>query len=137
MRLLSRLVGMQVRVLLAELKKGSTDSIMCCLFYCPLPIIFESIDLMETSESRGPCSLYILYSEEADRYYAGISRDPYRRLVFHNSMERGFTSRYRPWKLLYVKEYPSRIEAQRAEKKVKSWKSRKMTEKVIKGELSV
>jgi hypothetical protein len=32
-------------------------------FLLPRPIIFESIEAMETSETTGPCSLYILYSE--------------------------------------------------------------------------
>jgi putative endonuclease len=78
--------------------------------------------------------LYILKSEIASRYYYGISEDPERRLSFHNSIEHGFTSRYRPWQLVYTKQYPSRTEAHRAELKVKSWKSRVMTEKLISGE---
>ena len=81
--------------------------------------------------------LYILKSESADRYYIGISSNPYRRLEYHNTLEKGFTSRYRPWKLVYERQYPSKAEAQRAEKTVKRWKSRRMMENLIIGELTI
>ncbi len=84
-----------------------------------------------------PYFLYILHSESADRYYVGISSDPERRLYFHNSVEKGFTSRYRPWSKVFVKEYPSKADAQMAESTVKSWKSRKMIERLIAGKLSI
>ncbi|MDI6765480.1 MAG: GIY-YIG nuclease family protein [Bacteroidota bacterium] len=42
--------------------------------------------------------VYILQSISHDRYYVGQSENPERRLEFHNSIEKGFTSRYRPWK---------------------------------------
>ena len=84
-----------------------------------------------------PYCLYILKSESAPRYYYGISEDPERRLSCHNSIEKGFTSRYRPWKLVFVKQYPSRTEAHRAELTVKRWKSRSMTEKLIAGIVSL
>ncbi|NTU59329.1 MAG: GIY-YIG nuclease family protein [Chlorobiaceae bacterium] len=82
-------------------------------------------------------SLYILHSESADRYYVGISSDPERRRHFHNTIEKGFTSRYRPWSQVFVKEYPSKADAHAAETKVKSWKSRKMIERLIAGDLTI
>jgi len=54
-----------------------------------------------------------------------------RRLEYHNSIEKGFTSRYRPWELIFTKEYDSRAEAHVVEKKLKSWKSRKAVEEFI------
>ena len=84
-----------------------------------------------------PYYLYILKSETADRYYIGISSNPYRRHEYHNTLEKGFTSRYRPWKLMYERQYPSKAEAQRAEKTVKRWKSRQMILQLMHGELSV
>ncbi|NTU68426.1 MAG: GIY-YIG nuclease family protein [Chlorobiaceae bacterium] len=84
-----------------------------------------------------PCFLYILESLKVCRYYIGISSNPHRRLEYHNTVERGFTSRYRPWRLLYVKEYPSKAEAHAAEAKVKGWKSRKMIEQLLRREVSV
>ncbi len=83
------------------------------------------------------CFVYILKSESADKYYIGCSSNPTRRLEFHNSKEKGFTSRYRPWELIFEKEYPSKEEALKVEKKIKSWKSRKMTERVINREIQI
>ncbi len=49
--------------------------------------------------------IYILYSESGDRYYKGMSQNPERRLDYHNTKERGYTSRYRPWKLVYQRDF--------------------------------
>ena len=88
---------------------------------------------MSAEEAAEPCHLYILYSVRGNRYYTGISSDPERRLIYHNSRERGFTSRYRPWKLVFMRQYASRSSALDAEKTVKSWKSRVMIENLIAG----
>jgi len=86
-------------------------------------------------ENTETCWLYILKSESAEKYYVGVSTDPQRRLMFHNSIEKGFTSRYRPWKLVLVKEYESRKAAMQAEKTVKSWKSQKRIIQLVRGEV--
>ncbi|MBU1117005.1 MAG: GIY-YIG nuclease family protein, partial [Bacteroidetes bacterium] len=41
--------------------------------------------------------LYILKSKSANKFYVGISQSPTLRLQYHNSFEKGFTARYRPW----------------------------------------
>ena len=76
-------------------------------------------------ENAEPYYLYILESGTVDRYYVSISSNPHYRLEYHNGFEKRFTSRYRPWRLVFTKEYPSRTEAHAAETKVKGWKSRK------------
>jgi putative endonuclease len=81
--------------------------------------------------------LYILQSQLNRKFYTGSSDDPKRRLLFHNSIEKGFTARYRPWKLVFAKEFPSKSLAQKAERKIKSWKSRLMIERLIKGEVTL
>ncbi|MBA4313095.1 MAG: excinuclease ABC subunit C [Chlorobiaceae bacterium] len=81
-------------------------------------------------------SVYILQSERFDRYYVGQSENPERRLEFHNSIEKGFTSRYRPWKLIYKKEYLTREEAIRSEKLIKAWKSKEKIRKLVVGEIT-
>ena len=68
-RLLSRRVGMQVRVLLAELNKT--------LINFQGFLIFMSY------------FLYILKSLSADKFYVGISANPELRLSYHNSFEKG------------------------------------------------
>jgi len=81
--------------------------------------------------------LYILKSEIEDKYYTGISLNPEKRLKYHNSFEKGFTSRYRPWKIVFVKEYLSKKEALMAEKKIKSWKSKSMIQKIINSVINI
>ena len=81
--------------------------------------------------------LYILHAVSYDRYYIGSSQNPEIRLTYHNLIERGFTSQYRPWKLIYVKEFPDKKTALQVERKIKSWKSKKMIEKLLRGEVSL
>ena len=81
--------------------------------------------------------LYILKSKTSDKYYIGISQNPQVRLHYHKNLEKGFTSRYRPWEIVFTKEFPDRQQAQMIEKKIKSWKSRIMIEKIISGELDI
>jgi putative endonuclease len=88
----------------------------------------------DTVENSQPHYLYILKSGTADRYYVGNSLSPHRRLEYHNTFEKGFTSRYRPWKIVFTKEFPSKAEAHAAETKIKGWKSRRMIERLIAGD---
>ncbi len=81
--------------------------------------------------------LYILHTESANRYYIGQSENPERRLEFHNTIEKGFTSRYRPWKLVFKREFETRQESVRVEKLIKGWKSSKKISKLISGEISI
>jgi putative endonuclease len=81
--------------------------------------------------------LYILKSQTADKYYTGISHNPELRLQYHNTLEKGFTSRYRPWEIKFKKEFADKLIAAAAEKKIKSWKSSVMIEKLISGEVSI
>ncbi len=81
--------------------------------------------------------LYILQSKSALKYYVGISKNPSLRLEYHNTVEKGFTSRYRPWEIVYIKEYPNKSEALSAERKIKSWKSRVMIERVVNGDIKI
>ena len=81
--------------------------------------------------------VYILRSQVIDRYYIGQSENPERRLEFHNSVERGFTARYRPWKLVFKKECENREEAIRLERKIKQWKSKTMIQKLLEEKISL
>ncbi len=81
--------------------------------------------------------LYILKSKVSDKYYIGISQEPEVRLHYHNTLETGFTSRYRPWGIVFVKEYPTKEGARKIETKIKKWKSRVMVEKILLGEIEI
>lgn len=73
----------------------------------------------------------------SDKFYIGSSEHPHTRLNYHNNFEKGFTSRYRPWGIVYLKEFSNKAEAQAAERKVKSWKSKLMVQRLIKREIKL
>jgi len=80
-----------------------------------------------------PFYIYILYSETADKYYTGFSKDPWKRLMEHNSSQDAtYTSKYRPWFLKAV-FYVSEIEndAVKIERFLKKQKSRTLLENLI------
>jgi putative endonuclease len=81
--------------------------------------------------------LYILKSKTKEKFYVGVSSNPQRRLIYHNSIEKGFTARYRPWEIVYAKEFHSKSEALKVERKIKRWKSRRMIELVIEGKIEL
>ena len=75
--------------------------------------------------------LYVLYSKQIDRYYVGATQDIEQRLLSHLSNHGGYTSRVKDWLVVYQEVFASKKEAYEREKQVKSWKSRKMIEKMI------
>lgn len=84
-----------------------------------------------------PYYLYMLKSQSADKFYVGSSEHPQTRLTYHNTFENGFTSRYRQWEIVFMREYYGKSEAQSAERKVKSWKSSIMIRHLINNELQL
>ena len=75
--------------------------------------------------------MYILYSEELDIYYVGSTGNLDDRLIRHNSGRSKFTKPGIPWKVVFQKEYETKIEANRAELYIKSQKSRSYIENLI------
>ncbi len=68
--------------------------------------------------------LYILYSQQFDRYYIGQSSDIDARLERHQKGYVKSTKAYRPWKLVYSESFHTRIEAVNRETYLKSLKSK-------------
>ena len=83
------------------------------------------------------CYVYILFSASGDHFYVGISDHPERRLEFHNTVEKGYTSRYRPWKIVYVRQCNDRKDAGRIERIIKSWKSKAKIRRLVRGEICI
>lgn len=81
--------------------------------------------------------LYILQSEIKETYYIGASDDPEKRCFFHNRDSKGYTQRYRPWKIIYIHPFDTKEEALAAERKVKGWKSKKMIRYLIDGKIDI
>ncbi len=75
--------------------------------------------------------VYILYSSSRNRYYIGSTSDLGKRLAKHNTNHKGFTGKVGDWTTVYTERFNSRSQALTRESQIKSWKSRKMIEKLI------
>jgi putative endonuclease len=75
--------------------------------------------------------VYILRSVEFNKTYVGITSNPERRIAEHNSGKSNFTSKYKPWKLVYTEEVSDRIVAREREKYFKSAAGRKQIKKML------
>ncbi|MCE9548875.1 GIY-YIG nuclease family protein [Candidatus Nomurabacteria bacterium] len=51
------------------------------------------------------CSVYLIKSKIDDSFYVGISENPKKRLLEHNSGKLKITSKRKPYELIYSKEY--------------------------------
>ena len=75
---------------------------------------------------------YVLYSEKYDKIYTGYTSDLDNRIKSHNVLAtKGWTIRYRPWKLLYYEKFPSKQEAIVREKELKSHQGRNFIRSLI------
>jgi putative endonuclease len=76
--------------------------------------------------------VYILFSISRNSYYIGFTGDNlHERIRKHNSDHKGFTGKTGDWKLVYQEGFILKVEAMNREKQIKSWKSRKLIEKLI------
>jgi putative endonuclease len=76
-------------------------------------------------------SVYILYSASIDRYYVGSTTDLARRLKDHLRGNTQSTRRGKPWTCVFSQEIPDISGARSLERKLKSYKSRNILEKII------
>ena len=75
-------------------------------------------------------TVYILLSEKFNKHYVGFSSNILLRLKSHNEFGKDWTARYRPWKLIYTKEFDSKIEAMDYEKWLKTGVGRDFIKKL-------
>ncbi len=75
--------------------------------------------------------VYAIQSTHFDFRYVGMSQNPDSRLKTHNSGKVKSTKHYPPYKLFYVEEVGSRLEARVREKYLKSAAGRKFLDKVL------
>ncbi len=75
--------------------------------------------------------IYILYSENLDKFYIGSTENIPTRMKEHLWKHKGFTSKAKDWELKYSESLTSKTEATMRERQIKKWKSRKMIEKLI------
>ncbi len=132
-RLLSRIVVMEVRVLLAQHIKRKYLGMRCFLFLfvavAPItrstPGCRGSFGALFSVHSGIPEGSPLLY-RDFFRSSASPGRSPYQGTRF--------TTRYRPRRLAVIKGYPSKAGAYAAEATVKGWKAGKMIGRLICGD---
>jgi putative endonuclease len=65
--------------------------------------------------------VYILYSEKFNKNYTGFTSSLIERFKSHNFFEtKGYTLKFRPWKVIHVEFFPSKAEAMKREKYLKT-----------------
>ncbi len=76
--------------------------------------------------------VYILYSEKFKKNYTGFTSNLIERFKSHNLLEtKGFTIKYRPWKVIYVEFFNSKTEAMKREKYLKTGIGREFIKHLI------
>jgi len=75
--------------------------------------------------------LYILQSESTGRYYIGQTHDVPERLAYHNANYSKSLKNRGPWRLVHTEQYNTRSEAMVRERQLKSWKDRRMIQKLL------
>jgi len=70
-------------------------------------------------------TVYILYSPSYKKIYIGYSSNLEQRLKSHNELgNKGWTLKYRPWRLIYTETFYKKADAMKREKELKSAQGR-------------
>ena len=66
-------------------------------------------------------TVYVLYSEKFKKHYTGYTSNLEKRILSHQELgNKDWTTKYRPWKLIFTKEFSDKSEALKFEKWLKS-----------------
>ena len=66
-------------------------------------------------------TVYVLYSDQFEKHYTGFTSRLEARIESHNALTgKGYTKKYRPWRLIYQKEFTVKADAMSYEKWLKS-----------------
>ena len=63
---------------------------------------------------------YVIKSLKYNYIYVGITNNPARRILEHNKGKEKTTKYYRPFRIIFIEQYKSRMEARKREKYLKS-----------------
>ncbi len=74
---------------------------------------------------------YVLLSLKKEIYYKGSTENLAARIQQHNDGLVAFTSKYRPWKLVYYEIFSTRAEAMKREKFFKSGQGREWLKNIL------
>ena len=77
-------------------------------------------------------TVYVLHSTSFNKIYVGYTSDMEGRMKSHNFLAtKGFTSRFRPWKVVHMESYETKTAALKREKELKSARGRKFIWELI------
>jgi len=70
-------------------------------------------------------TVYVLYSEKYNKIYIGYTSNLDDRFKSHNKLgTKGWTIKYRPWKIIHTEEFKTKKDAITREKQLKSGQGR-------------
>ena len=76
--------------------------------------------------------IYILKFNKSGKYYIGSTNNLERRLIEHKNGESKYTRENGDFNLIFSQKFNSVVEARKSEQKLKSFKSKKVIERIIK-----
>ena len=74
--------------------------------------------------------MYVLFSGPHQKHYTGFTSNLADRLLSHQALGKDWTSKFRPWKLIYTKEFIEKREAMQYEKWLKTGVGRAFIKKL-------
>ena len=77
-------------------------------------------------------TVYVLYSDSSNKHYTGFTTNLENRLLSHNELGKEWTSKYRPWNLIYTKSFEEKKEALQYERWLKSGVGREFIKSIKK-----
>jgi putative endonuclease len=75
--------------------------------------------------------VYVLFSESYNKHYYGFTSNLTSRMLSHNELGHDWTAKYRPWKIIYTKEFNDKKEAMEHEKWLKSGAGRAYIKSIL------
>ena len=77
--------------------------------------------------------VYVLHSLPSDKIYVGMTSDLLNRMKSHNEFgTKGFTIKYRPWRVVYIEFFELKGAALKREKQLKSYQGRLFIRNLLK-----
>ena len=74
--------------------------------------------------------VYVLYSDLHEKHYTGYTIDLEMRMKSHNELGSGWTKKFRPWRVIYTKEFEIKTDAMKYESWLKSGVGREFISKL-------
>ena len=77
-------------------------------------------------------TVYVLYSAKYDKIYIGYTSNLENRLLSHNKLSsKGYTIKFRPWKVIHTETFETKTQAMKRERQLKSSRGRDWIRKTL------